>query len=624
MISEYFPRHISLKKIDCVIKPNLTLFHQSTVMNIITPCFISKRAVLGAFLFSVAALSLSGQTVEKLQPINAGSAKYTFDISLPLPDTVKSIDVSADGKPVPDNGKLDFDAIDDVNNDYTCNVLFLVDKAAGGGTTSAENDTKAFQSLLKRLIDTASAKNRNRQVTREQSAKQGLSTVPSGKIPVLYNIEVSTLEGAAYQKLASTDSNQSTLDQAIETINLNPGSQLISRGLRNVITEFQTMPADRKFIVLVSTGRFTDHSTSLDDVVRAAKDSGIKICTIGFNDGRGDEGLNSMVYLAGETQGLALATDRVNAAGEFPLAEEKLDDLLAYMVAGAKGTVDLAGIQLPTALRFNVNTAFGKVYVVDQKIEARPEASPALAATPPTGVAPTSTPASPALPPSTNAAPASVQAPSTNAPTAVAPSTNAAPVKPSVRAPIPAAADKPNATGALSWIQDEYKNDPLKIGAIALGILVLIFIGVVLVVRLRRPAPEGTVTFPANAPLPYTQAPGDPSPEPTVHVAGDAPSSSDAPVMAWLENTQGDDRYPIRSKSVRIGRKADNDIVLNDNSVSNYHAEIIKRDGKFIIVDRGSSNKVYISGRPVHNVPLNEGDVLELGDIRLRFQVNNN
>ncbi|MEP6668300.1 MAG: FHA domain-containing protein [Chthoniobacter sp.] len=96
-----------------------------------------------------------------------------------------------------------------------------------------------------------------------------------------------------------------------------------------------------------------------------------------------------------------------------------------------------------------------------------------------------------------------------------------------------------------------------------------------------------------------------------------------ATVYAWLVTLDADEtRYPITKAAVRIGRKPDNDIVMKNNSVSSHHAEVIKRGDKFIIADLEASNGVFIGGKRVDKTPLADGDVIELGEVRLRFTLN--
>jgi hypothetical protein len=148
--------------------------------------------------------------------------------------------------------------------------------------------------------------------------------------------------------------------------------------------------------------------------------------------------------------------------------------------------------------------------------------------------------------------------------------------------------------------------------AIAGGAVLLVAFLFLLLSLIRSfKSPEPMLVTEPFIPVPPLEAPQEtPTPEP--------------PVLAWLVTLDADEtRYPITKAATRIGRKQDNDIVMKNNSVSSHHAELIKRGDKFIIADLEASNGVFIGGKRVDKVPLAEGDVIELGEVRLRFVLNN-
>ena len=79
-------------------------------------------------------------------------------------------------------------------------------------------------------------------------------------------------------------------------------------------------------------------------------------------------------------------------------------------------------------------------------------------------------------------------------------------------------------------------------------------------------------------------------------------------------------RHALTKTAVCIGRSVGNDIRLANDSISSHHAEIHrKREGDFYIVDLASSNGVFVNDKKVTQVELHDGDLIELGEVRLRF-----
>ncbi|WP_405885073.1 ATP-binding cassette domain-containing protein [Streptomyces sp. NBC_01136] len=71
---------------------------------------------------------------------------------------------------------------------------------------------------------------------------------------------------------------------------------------------------------------------------------------------------------------------------------------------------------------------------------------------------------------------------------------------------------------------------------------------------------------------------------------------------------------PLPTRTVRIGRSADNDVIVNDLIVSRRHAELLAHpDGTFEIVDLGSHNGTFRNGQPVTRAPVTPGDIIGIG-----------
>ena len=69
-----------------------------------------------------------------------------------------------------------------------------------------------------------------------------------------------------------------------------------------------------------------------------------------------------------------------------------------------------------------------------------------------------------------------------------------------------------------------------------------------------------------------------------------------------------------------LGRHADCEVQLDEPSVSRHHAAIRFRDGGWKLIDLDSTNGTWVNGRRVRgSTPVRRGDLVELGDCRLRL-----
>jgi adenylate cyclase len=71
---------------------------------------------------------------------------------------------------------------------------------------------------------------------------------------------------------------------------------------------------------------------------------------------------------------------------------------------------------------------------------------------------------------------------------------------------------------------------------------------------------------------------------------------------------------------VSIGRGSANDLVLQDSSVSRFHAVIKVQNGKAFIADRDSTNGIIVGGQRVDECQLQDSDVAKLGCYELRYE----
>ena len=71
--------------------------------------------------------------------------------------------------------------------------------------------------------------------------------------------------------------------------------------------------------------------------------------------------------------------------------------------------------------------------------------------------------------------------------------------------------------------------------------------------------------------------------------------------------------YVLENNSLSIGRKHENDIQLNDLTVSGRHAMIANRDGSTFVEDLGSTNGTLVNGNHISKISLQHGNVVQVG-----------
>ena len=78
----------------------------------------------------------------------------------------------------------------------------------------------------------------------------------------------------------------------------------------------------------------------------------------------------------------------------------------------------------------------------------------------------------------------------------------------------------------------------------------------------------------------------------------------------------------VRSPLAHVGRGAHNDIVVSDESVSDSHAKLQRREDGWYVVDMGSTNGTYVGGRRIDGeAPLIGAPDLRFGGVKFIFRV---
>ena len=79
---------------------------------------------------------------------------------------------------------------------------------------------------------------------------------------------------------------------------------------------------------------------------------------------------------------------------------------------------------------------------------------------------------------------------------------------------------------------------------------------------------------------------------------------------------------PIETTITRLGRSTENEISLDDITVSRHHADIEAAGDGYVVRDAGSLNGTYRNLERIDgDAPLDSGDEIQVGKFRLVFFV---
>lgn len=113
-----------------------------------------------------------------------------------------------------------------------------------------------------------------------------------------------------------------------------------------------------------------------------------------------------------------------------------------------------------------------------------------------------------------------------------------------------------------------------------------------------------------------------------VPIPGAAPPMPDIEVIARVTLPQGTREIPLifkpGGKRLNVGRASDNELTLNDASVSKIHgALLMTSEGTLLVADTGSTNGTYLNGRRIaygESRLIEDGDVVGFGDVEVRLR----
>lgn len=79
--------------------------------------------------------------------------------------------------------------------------------------------------------------------------------------------------------------------------------------------------------------------------------------------------------------------------------------------------------------------------------------------------------------------------------------------------------------------------------------------------------------------------------------------------------------YPLAKERIIVGRDVKSDIMLNDDSVSRQHAEIVRTAAGYFIRDLGSKNGTYVNNQRMKESPVRNGDTVNIGSKELNIKI---
>ena len=113
-----------------------------------------------------------------------------------------------------------------------------------------------------------------------------------------------------------------------------------------------------------------------------------------------------------------------------------------------------------------------------------------------------------------------------------------------------------------------------------------------------------------------------------VPIPSAAPPMPDIQVIARITQQNGTREVPLvfkpGGKRLNVGRASDNELTLNDGSVSKIHgALLMTSEGSLLVADTGSTNGTYLNGRRIaygESRVIEDGDVIGFGDVEVRLR----
>ncbi len=93
------------------------------------------------------------------------------------------------------------------------------------------------------------------------------------------------------------------------------------------------------------------------------------------------------------------------------------------------------------------------------------------------------------------------------------------------------------------------------------------------------------------------------------------------PYLAFNLNDGNEFIFDLLEERLSLGRNPRNEIVIDNNQISSFHAEFARQPGgAYVLTDLKSSNGTYVNGRRVESAELKPGDKVRFGQLEARFR----
>lgn len=94
-------------------------------------------------------------------------------------------------------------------------------------------------------------------------------------------------------------------------------------------------------------------------------------------------------------------------------------------------------------------------------------------------------------------------------------------------------------------------------------------------------------------------------------------------IWGWImpQDSKVRSGFPMKKSRILIGRDVGCDVMVNDESMSRRHAEIIKTENGYRLSDMNSKNGVFVNNQRISEHYLQNGDVIMLGNVNFLIKI---